>query len=111
MTFKKKQIVQGFDEIFGQWLNATVLDVKQDECLLRWSNYGSDYDSWTKRVREPVAERPLGRNAVARKNFPVREHPKHLQVGDTIFDTARKISWIVKENDAYHCEVRVIKTY
>ncbi len=105
MNFHKKQRVQGFDRTLKQWLNATIVDIENKNIKLRWGGYGSEFDSWTERVRPSIEERALARNSIRKENFPNGGHPQNLQGKDKIFDTVQKRTWLVKENDPFLCEV------
>ena len=110
VTYKKKMKVQALDPETKHWLLATIIDNKPGEGKVTWTGYSKDYDCWLTNndIRSPVITRPMySRNAISKKDFPNRQHPKYLQCDDVVCDTNRNSTFIVATNDPYEAKVKI----
>ena len=98
------------DTIFKQWKNGAILERIVDEYKVRWAGYGKEFDSWVKcsSIRPPVIKRILRRNSIKSKNFKIRKTPEKLEGGDVIHDIVRGEDYVVKINDPFNAQVRII---
>ena len=87
LPFHHGDKIPAFDPVLGQWLNASVIEVKKDSVQVQWVGYTKVSDAWIelKDVWHPEQERPLNRRPpIERVTFPKRMHSKHLQKGDHV---------------------------
>ena len=108
-VFKKKMKVQALDPETKQWLFATITDMTDSTCKVSWVGYPKTYDCWLglEEVRLPILKRAMIlRNAILKQNFKNREDPKNLEKDDVVYDTGRKMKFVVATNDQFRSEVK-----
>ena len=109
--FKKKMKVQALDPETKHWLFATIIDLTSDQCEVSWVGYPKTYNCWLplEEVRSPILKRTmLSRNAIMKENFKICKDPKYLDKDDVVFDTGRKMKFIVATNDQFKSEVNIV---
>ena len=108
-SFKRRKIkVQAFDPETKHWLFATILEIENGRCKVSWTGYPKTYDCWVEweEFRFPILKRAmLSRNAISKDNFKNRQDPKNLEKDDVIYDTVRKMKFVVATNDSFKSEV------
>ena len=105
---KKKMKVQALDPETKHWLFATITDIDTGKYKVSWTGYSKIYDCWLEEeeLRLPVLKRAmLSRNAIVKENFLIREDPKNLEKDDVVYDTVRKMKFVVATNDPFKSEV------
>ena len=106
--FKKKMKVQALDPETKHWLFATITDMRNHQGKVSWVGYPRTYDCWLEweYIRLPVLKRlMLSRNAIIKENFKIRQDPKYFEKDDVVFDTGRKMKFVVATNDPFKSEI------